>query len=512
MEMGKRKVKKAYEEKNIHIPVKIGLFMFILFMALLFSSIFQSQWVSAASKEKYVVVIDPGHGGYDGGAVGRYNGTQYEEADLVLKIAKYLKTELKQYSNIKVYMTRTSASICPSLSERVQMGALKNADLLVSLHLNACNASSVKGACVLVSNGNYRSYIAEQEKTFARLVIKELNAIGLSTYSSNTGGLFYRSSGDGSRYPNGKLKDYYQIIWDSVMKNIPGVIIEHAFISSPSDIGNFLNSNAKLKKIAQADARAIVSYFKTISCQQSDGKTTSSGFTGWIQKYGKYFYYNKGELYTNKLFKVNGSYYYVDKEGIRQTGWLTYNNKKYYFDSDGKAHTKWLKYNGDWYYFNKSKCYAYTNVVNTTAAGNIYVFDADGKRCSGWCTMNGKKYYIGSKGYGLKGIQKIGSSYYYFHPTKAYLYKSKLIKLNAGEYVYADSNGKLYCKGLKTVGTKTYYFQKNATTYTGWKKISGKWYYFSKTSAGMIKGRSMTSSKGKVYVFDSKGVCISGKE
>lgn len=505
-------MKNDYEKKSVHTLVKIRLFMMVLLMTVAFSGIWHSNNVAAASNEKYIVVLDPGHGGYDGGAVGRYNGKEYAEADLVLKIAKYLKTELKQYKNITVYMTRTSANVCPSLADRVEMGALKNADLLVSLHLNSCDVPSVRGACVLVSNGNYRSYIAEQEKTFAKLVIKELNAIGISTYSSYTGGLFYRSSGDGSRYPNGKLKDYYMIVWQSVMKNIPGVIIEHAFISSPSDLGNFLNSDAKLKKIAKADAKAIVNYFEKTSYQKKEGTENSSGYTGWIQKYGKYFYYNKGQLYTDKLFKVKDSYYYVDKEGIRQTGWITYQNKKYYFDADGKAHTKWLKYNGDWYYFNKNKCYAYANVVNTTAAGNIYVFDADGKRCSGWCTMNGKKYYIGSKGYGLKGVQKIGSSYYYFHPTKAYLYKSKLIKLNAGEYVYADSNGKLYCKGLKTVGTKTYYFQKNATTYTGWKKISGKWYYFSKTSAAMIKGRSMTSSKGKVYVFDSKGVCISGKE
>lgn len=485
----------------------------ILLTMIFLTGFFNCQKIAAATttSDKFVVVIDPGHGGYDSGAVKNYNRKTYEEADLVLKIGKYLKTELNQYSNIKVYMTRTSASLCPTLSDRIQVGALKKADLLVSLHLNSCETSSVKGACVLISNGNYRSEIAAKEKTFAKLVIKELNAIGISTYSTSTGGMFYRSSGDGSRYPNGKLKDYYQIVWGSVMNNFPGVIIEHAFISSTYDLTNFLNTNAKLKKIAKADANAIVNYVKTISAQSSD-TSVSKDFTGWLKKSGKYYYYKSGTLYKNKLFKVDGYYYYVNNKGVRQTGWVTYNNKKYYFDADGKAHTKWLQYDGDWYYFNKNKCYAYTSVVNTTAAGNIYVFDAEGKRCSGWCTMNGKKYYIGSKGYALKGYQKIGSAYYYFHKTKAYMYKSKLIKISDGKYAYAKSNGKLYSSGLKIIGTYTYYFQKNGIAYTGWMNTNGKWYYFSKITAKMLQGRSATNSKGKVYVFDSNGVCISGKE
>lgn len=64
----------------------------------------------------YVIVLDPGHGGYDGGA----NGNGVNEKDLTLKIAKYCKKYLEQQGNAKVYMTRNDDTYV-SLAGRVRL-------------------------------------------------------------------------------------------------------------------------------------------------------------------------------------------------------------------------------------------------------------------------------------------------------------------------------------------------------------------------------------------------------
>ena len=55
------------------------------------------------------------------------------------------------------------------------------------------------------------------------------------------------------------MADYYGIIRNSVKRKFPGIIIEHAFISS-SDY-RFLNSNAKINRLAMADLKGIVKYY-----------------------------------------------------------------------------------------------------------------------------------------------------------------------------------------------------------------------------------------------------------
>ncbi len=88
------------------------------------------------------IVIDPGHGGKDPGAV---NGKLYEK-DVVLDVSKYLKEELEK-NGFKVYLTRSSDKYL-KLSTRTQYANRKNADLFISIHANAVaksNAHKVYG-------------------------------------------------------------------------------------------------------------------------------------------------------------------------------------------------------------------------------------------------------------------------------------------------------------------------------------------------------------------------------
>ena len=110
-----------------------------------------------------VICLDPGHGARDSGAVATYDGVEYQEADLVLKIALYLRAELETYENVKVIMTRTDRqgempTINPEkIKPRVDFAVENGADVLVSLHLNALDNKDIQGAMMLTSRSTLRS-------------------------------------------------------------------------------------------------------------------------------------------------------------------------------------------------------------------------------------------------------------------------------------------------------------------------------------------------------------------
>lgn len=86
------------------------------------------------------VVIDPGHGGKDPGAISK-RGLQ--EKDVNLKAAKLLRTELRKLG-LRVYMTRTNDRFI-SLDDRVKFAKRRNADLFISIHANANLSRHVRG-------------------------------------------------------------------------------------------------------------------------------------------------------------------------------------------------------------------------------------------------------------------------------------------------------------------------------------------------------------------------------
>ena len=244
----------------------LSLFLTLVLTAALLSPAAAAANETAGKDSDWLcITLDPGHGGDGAGGndPGAISGTYgYQEADLVLKIGLYLKEELETYRNVHVDMTRsdrygTSATAPLSKVEnRVLYAAGKGSDLLVSLHLNSSASSSAQGATVLVSNGNYRPEIAKVLDGVAGNILVQLKKLGIQNR-----GLTKESSHDNTLYPNGKLADYYGIVRYGVEKNVPSMIVEHCFISNDSDCQNFLSSDAKLRAIAQADARGIAAYY-----------------------------------------------------------------------------------------------------------------------------------------------------------------------------------------------------------------------------------------------------------
>lgn len=207
-----------------------------------------------ASNGTLIVTLDPGHGGKDSGATAKWNGKTAMEKDMNLKIGLACREELSKYAGVKVYMTRDDDTFL-ELSDRVKYAQSVNADLMVSLHINSADSSSARGELVIVPNGNYRPALLTESKKTASRILSNLESLGL-----NNRGYLQRNSTE-NKYPDGSKADYYSIIRNSTMVNIPSMIVEHAFISNSTDYSTYLSSDAKLKQLGQADAKAIAAAY-----------------------------------------------------------------------------------------------------------------------------------------------------------------------------------------------------------------------------------------------------------
>jgi len=92
------------------------------------------------------VVVDPGHGGKDPGAIGR-RGTK--EKDITLKIALYLRELAERDDDIEVILTRTKDIYLP-LSTRIEIAQAYNPGIFVSLHCNAARSYRLHGVEVYI--------------------------------------------------------------------------------------------------------------------------------------------------------------------------------------------------------------------------------------------------------------------------------------------------------------------------------------------------------------------------
>lgn len=198
-----------------------------------------------------IIVLDPGHGGSDGGAA--HNGLV--EKNLNLKIALYCKEELEKYSGVKVIMTRQTDSYL-DLAQRAQVAIDNRANVFVSLHINSNTSAGPNGANVYYPNNNYNSSVGTAGRNLANIIEGKLTDLGLAS-----GGIHIRNSENNTLYPDGSLADYYGVIRRCKENGIPGIIVEHAFISNVNDVKNYLSSDESLKKLGVADATGIAEYF-----------------------------------------------------------------------------------------------------------------------------------------------------------------------------------------------------------------------------------------------------------
>ncbi|CAM4330700.1 N-acetylmuramoyl-L-alanine amidase family protein [Gillisia limnaea] len=102
-----------------------------------------------------VIVIDPGHGGKDSGALG-INGIK--EKDFVLDIAlEILKVNEQSEIPLEIYLTRYTDTLI-SLSDRTKLVKALNADVFISLHCNHSDNPNARGIEVYVANGKSKYF------------------------------------------------------------------------------------------------------------------------------------------------------------------------------------------------------------------------------------------------------------------------------------------------------------------------------------------------------------------
>ncbi|MFQ1007897.1 N-acetylmuramoyl-L-alanine amidase [Gilliamella apicola] len=220
-----------------------------------------------------IVVLDPGHGGEDPGAIGL---KKTREKDIVLQIARRTYNLLKKEPNIKVYMTRNEDVFIP-LNVRVAKARSLQADLFISIHADAFIDRSVKGSTVFAlstkgASSSAASYLAQTQNEadqiggVSRSGDKYLDntILDLVQKTTLTNGVILGSSILNRMKSVNKLhKPSIEKAGFAVLKapDIPSVLVETGFISN-ADEEKKLNTAAFQIEISTAIVNGIKDYLK----------------------------------------------------------------------------------------------------------------------------------------------------------------------------------------------------------------------------------------------------------
>ena len=219
-----------------------------------------------------LIVIDPGHGGSDSGAVG--NGLK--EKNVVLATSKKLGA-LLQKRGYRVLYTR-STDVFINLRSRTIFAGKKNADMFISIHANAApNASAAsrmsgvetfflsparsersKNAAALENKGDMEDMNTFSKQTFLNFLNREKIissnklAIDIQSYMLSSVKKSFKSKDGGVREAP---------FWVLVGATMPAVLVEIGYITHPQE-GKNLGKSAYQDRIAQGIANGVDAYFQ----------------------------------------------------------------------------------------------------------------------------------------------------------------------------------------------------------------------------------------------------------
>tara|TARA_R110002074_G_scaffold104070_1_gene224666 strand:+ start:1518 stop:2183 length:666 start_codon:yes stop_codon:yes gene_type:complete len=186
--------------------------------------------------QQKVIIIDPGHGGKDTGAIGT---NSIQEKDVALSIAKEIIRLNKTLLNDKfdMYSTRYKDTLI-SLSDRSRLTESLKADVFVSVHCNA-SYTSAKGMDIYVHNTN------DEE-----VLIKKSIGMGLSILEESTLKLDFKKRA--VRFAN------FQVLRENIEIR-PAILIEMGFISSTDEADYFLKPK-NIRAMALAILMGLYNY------------------------------------------------------------------------------------------------------------------------------------------------------------------------------------------------------------------------------------------------------------
>jgi N-acetylmuramoyl-L-alanine amidase len=216
------------------------------------------------------IVIDPGHGGRDPGAL----GAGVSEAEVVLDVALRLE-KLLRAAGVDVVLTRRTDEYVP-LEERPAIAIREQADLFLSIHANASRSRSARGVesyFLNLSTDPAAEEVAARENAATNKTINNLpdmlKAITLNNKldeSRSFAAVIQRAMATQLRDANSGIRNLgvkqapFVVL---IGADIPSVLIEIAFITNPQE-GRLLKSGAFRQRIAQALFDAVRGYQKSL--------------------------------------------------------------------------------------------------------------------------------------------------------------------------------------------------------------------------------------------------------
>ncbi|HEY6895921.1 MAG TPA: N-acetylmuramoyl-L-alanine amidase [Rhodocyclaceae bacterium] len=219
------------------------------------------------------VVLDPGHGGEDPGAVGR--GGNYEK-NVVLSVARRLKAKIDAEQNMRSTLTRDGDFFIP-LHQRVQKARRVQADLFVSIHADAFLQPSARGSSVFVlsehgASSSAARWLAKKENDadliggvniavkdpFLARTLLDLSQTATLNDSLKLGKDVLRELGRINTLHKGQVEQAAFAVLKA--PDIPSILVETAFISNPEEEARLLDEDYQ-DQMADAILKGIKRYF-----------------------------------------------------------------------------------------------------------------------------------------------------------------------------------------------------------------------------------------------------------
>ncbi len=224
-----------------------------------------------------VIVIDAGHGGKDPGTIGNY--LRSKEKHVTLSFARELYKQLKSTKSYKVYLTRNS-DIFINLKKRVELARRKNADLFISLHVNAIGDDDITGFSIYTlseqSSDKQAELLAKKENQAD--IINGVNFSGASIdimktlidlsqrNSKNHSAIFANKVIKNVKDSNIEiLQNTHRFAGFAVLTapDMASVLVELGYLSN-ADEEKLLNSISYKRKVCESLVKAVEEYFSKI--------------------------------------------------------------------------------------------------------------------------------------------------------------------------------------------------------------------------------------------------------
>lgn len=230
---------------------------------------------SKGQAETLVVVVDPGHGGEDPGAIGKAQKTY--EKHVALSIARELVRRLNATTGVKAYLTRNSDVFIP-LATRAQFGVDKKAHIFVSVHADAWLKPNARGSSVFTLSTHGASslqarWLAQTQNRSdeiggmmfkdvakqARSTVVDLLAETKLRYGMQLGGEVITQLRKIGKLHKGSVESANFAVLKA--QGIPSILVESGFLSNPND-EKLLRTAAYQQKVAQAIYFGIINAVK----------------------------------------------------------------------------------------------------------------------------------------------------------------------------------------------------------------------------------------------------------